>query len=57
MPKFVIDYAIQEEWSVEIEADTIEEAESLFWSGEHDEDQNFIQSDILPGIAISQIPS
>jgi hypothetical protein len=57
MPKFVIDYAIQEEWSVEIEADTMEEAESLFWSGEHDEDQNFIQSDILPGIAISQIPS
>jgi hypothetical protein len=57
MPKFVIDYAIQEEWSVEIEADTLEEAEHLFWTGEHDEERHFIQSDVLPGIAISQIPS
>ena len=57
MPNFVIDYAVQQEWSVEIEADTIEEAERLFWSGEYDQDQNFIQSDILPDIVISQIPS
>lgn len=57
MPKFAIDYIVEEQWSVEIEADSKEEAEYLFWNADHDSDREFIQSDVHSDILVTEIPS
>lgn len=57
MPKFAIDYVVEEQWYVEIEADSKEEAEYLFWNADHDSDREFVQSDVRSDIITTEIPS
>ena len=56
MPKFAFDYIVEEQWCVEIDADSQEEAEDIFWAGQHDNDREFIQSDVRPDIVVTKIP-
>lgn len=38
MPKYAIDYIVEEQWSVEVEANSEDEALEIFWSGDYDVD-------------------
>lgn len=56
MPKYAIDYIVEEQWSVEVEANSEDEALEIFWSGDHDADRDFVQSDVRPDIIVTKIP-